>query len=228
MRIPGLCAVCRQWGLARVCQICVARFAPAATRCRRCAIRVVFDEHPCGACLRQPPPFDSALTAVDYLFPWAGLIAQLKFNEALDLCSVLTDLLSRAQRRRGLRLPDLLLPVPLGEERLRIRGFNQSWELARRLGKSLGCATDPRLLLRTRDTPHQLAVPPGQRHQNVQGAFAVEPLRRNALQGKSVALIDDVMTTGATVQELARVVRQSGASEVQVWVLARTPLPGSV
>jgi ComF family protein len=117
----------------------------------------------------------------------------------------------------------LLLPVPLSTQRLRERGYNQAWELARRLGHALRCPADSRLLLRVKDTPHQLAFPRAKRAENVRAAFAVEPRRLGELRGRSVTLVDDVMTTGATVAEASRALLQAGASEVDVWVFARTP-----
>ena len=121
--------------------------------------------------------------------------------------------------------PTILLPVPLSAERLRERGYNQAWELARRLATSLRCEADARLLLRIKDTPHQLAFPPDRRAGNVRAAFAVEPRRLADIRGRHVTIVDDVMTTGATLGELARTVLQAGATEVDVWVIARTPRP---
>jgi ComF family protein len=122
--------------------------------------------------------------------------------------------------------PALLLPVPLSTQRLRERGYNQAWELARRLARACAGCADAGLLLRLKDTPHQLAFPPEQRAGNVRSAFAVEPRRLGELRGRSVTVVDDVMTSGATVAEIARVLLQAGASEVAVWVFARTPKPG--
>jgi ComF family protein len=119
----------------------------------------------------------------------------------------------------------LLVPTPSSAERLRERGYNQAWELARRLGPALGIATERDLLLRLRDTPHQLSLPAEQRSANVRGTFAVEPRRAAALQGRAVTIVDDVMTTGATAAEMARLLLAAGAVSVDVWVLARTPLP---
>ena len=117
------------------------------------------------------------------------------------------------------------MPVPLAPARLRARGYNQAWELARRVASALGIAADPSLLLRLRETVHQLALPPLARAGNVAGAFAVEPRRRGELAGRHVAIVDDVMTTGSTAAEIARVLRQAGASTIEIWVLARTPRP---
>lgn len=181
----------------------------------------------CGACLIDPPPFASTLAAVSYAHPWDGLITHFKFHAALDLAPALAQRLLAAFRRGGAPSPTWLLPVPLSAARLRERGYNQAWELARRLGRALDCPADARLLLRVKDTPHQLALPPSERAGNVRGAFAIEPRRLGELRGRSVTLVDDVMTSGATAAEATQVLRQGGASEVNIWVVARTPSPDS-
>lgn len=180
----------------------------------------------CGACLSHPPPFAATLAAVDYGYPWDALITHFKFHAALDLLPALTWQMLQALQCSDGAPPDLLLPVPLSDARLRERGYNQAWELARRLGRALRCPAQAQWLLRIRDTPHQIALPPGERAGNVRAAFAVEPRRLADLRGRRCTLVDDVMTTGATVAELASVLLQAGASEVSVWVIARTPRPG--
>ena len=224
-RLPSLCAVCHGWGTDRVCDDCVTRFAPPAHRCARCALALHGTAAVCGHCLRDPPPYSGAVAALDYGHPWDGLITRFKFHAALDLAPVLTAHLLQAVQRSSAPHPSLLLPMPLSTQRLGERGYNQAWELARRLGRALHCQADAGLLLRVKDGPHQLAFPRAQRAANVRGAFAVEPLRRSELRDRRVALIDDVMTTGATAAEAARVLLQAGAADVQVWVLARTPHP---
>ena len=151
------------------------------------------------------------------------MIGAFKFHGALDLTAALVELMVHAHTDGAATAPALLIPVPLSRQRLRERGYNQAWELARRLGRCFDCETDPDLLLRIKDTPHQLAAPPERRAANVRGAFAVEPRRRNELQGRSVTLVDDVMTSTATASEIARVLRSAGAVRVDVWVVARTP-----
>ncbi len=225
---PSQCAVCRGWGNRRVCAQCVARFAPALARCARCALEVPVGASLCGSCLADPPPFEHTLAAVAYAHPWDGLITQFKFHSALDLAPALTQQLLDAHRRSAQPAPALLLPVPLSTARLRERGYNQAWELARRLAGPLNCRADANLLLRVKDTPHQLALAPDKRAGNVHAAFAVEPRRRAELAGATVTLVDDVMTTGATVSEAARVLLQAGAAQVQVWVVARTPRSDAV
>jgi ComF family protein len=199
------------------------RFAVEVPRCTRCALQVPDGVTVCGACLTHPPPYARAVAAVDYGHPWDGLISHFKFHAALDLASALTQRIVETLHRHAGPAPTLLLPIPLSSERLRERGYNQAWELARRIGRALDCPADSRLLLRINDTPHQLAFPRDQRADNVRAAFAIEPRRLAQVRGLSVTLVDDVMTTGATVSEAARTLLKAGATSVDVLVLARTP-----
>lgn len=224
--LPTQCAICHGWGVRRVCAPCHGRFVAALPRCGRCALRVPAGTSACGSCLVEPPACDSVVAALDYAHPWDRLIGRFKFDAALDLAGVFAGLLEDAWRDSRQPRPALLLPVPLSGPRLRERGYNQSWELARRIARRLDVRADPRLLLRLRDTAHQLAFPVEQRAANVRSAFAVEPRRLAQLRGRSVTVVDDVMTTGATLAEIARTLRAAGAAEVHALVLARTPAPG--
>jgi ComF family protein len=216
---PSLCAVCRGWGRQRVCADCIARFAPAVPRCRRCALRTPEGVEVCGACTLAPPPQASAATAFDYAAPWDRLITAFKFHQALDLAPFFVARLGA--------VPPVghVLPVPLSRQRLRERGYNQAWELARRLAATHGTVADAALLLRVRDTPHQVDLPLPARASNVRDAFAIEPARRAEVRGAVFTLVDDVMTTGATLATAARVLLEAGAAEVHLRVLARTPRP---
>ena len=230
-RWPGLCAVCRAWGAGRVCAECLTRFAPPVPRCGRCALPVAAGVLVCGACLAAPPPFDAAFARVDYAYPWDSLIPAFKFHAALDLAPVFAEAIVEAiveacAGRDAGEAPAVVVPVPLSAARLRERGYNQAWELARRIARRLRCAADAHLLLRIRDTPHQLALPPEERAGNVRGAFAVEPRRLGEVRGRTIAVVDDVMTTGSTLAEIARVLKGAGAERVEAWVFARTPRPG--
>lgn len=186
----------------------------------------VGDSRLCGSCVTDPPPFVRTVAAVDYGHPWDDLIGRFKFHDALDLAPALADRMLAAWAQSGAASPGLLLPVPLSDARLRERGYNQAWVLARILARTMRCERDSGLLLRVNDTPHQLAFPPAQRAGNVRHAFAVEPRLRHRLRGRSVTLVDDVMTTAATAAEIARTLLQAGVSEVAIWVVARTPRPG--
>ena len=224
-RWPSLCAVCHGWGRGRICRRCTSQFAAPARRCQRCAVRLVADVALCGGCVRTPPHFERAIAAVDYTHPWDRLISDFKYHGGLDLSGALCDLLLAEHQRHTLEVPDCVMPVPLAAQRWRERGYNQSWELARRCAQRLGVRADPQGLLRIRETPFQLSLPRDRRLANVRGAFAVEPTRRADIAGCGIALVDDVMTTQATADELSRVLLDAGARSVQVWVVARTPPP---
>jgi len=223
--LPTQCAVCRSWGRSRLCGDCVGRFAAARARCRVCAIAVPNGIAVCGACLQLPPPFTRSVAAVDYAFPWSGLVVAFKFRAALDLAPALAALLADAVRAANEPRPTLLLPVPLSAERLAERGMNQAWELTRRVGAQLNIQARANVLGRLIDTPHLADLPREQRAARIRGAFGVAPGQAQRLRGQCVVLVDDVMTSGATAAEAARVLRAGGASEVQVWVVARTPAP---
>jgi len=226
--LPTQCAVCRGWSAARICADCLRRHAAPRQRCSVCAIAVPNAVLICGACLRHPPPYAHSIAAVDYAFPWSSLVAAFKFRAALDLAPALAAVLADAVRACDLQRPTLLLPVPLSAERLAERGMNQAWELARRIAGPLGLEARADLLCRLIDTAHLADLPREQRAARIRGAFGVAPGRSQPLRGRSVALVDDVMTSGATAAEAARVLLAGGAREVQVWVVARTPPPGDV
>jgi len=223
LRWPNRCAVCQcatSGRLGRVCADCEARHGTWRARCDGCAqpLPAARSDARCGSCLREPPSWSRAVTALDYDHPWDRLLAALKFRDGLDLLPWFVQRLREAVAHRGASRVDLLLPVPLASQRLAERGYNQAWEIARRLG----IAARAQVLERVIDTPHQLSLPRERRAANVRGAFLVPPAAREALQGRRIALIDDVMTTGATLGEAARSLRAAGAADVEVWVLART------
>jgi len=191
----------------------------------RCAIAVPPQAPICGACLIEPPPFALARAVVDFAYPWDVLIQDFKFRDALELAPALSRMLVQTHVGQGQPAPELLIPVPLSAARLSERGYNQSWELARRCAQLLDCEAESTLLLRIRDTAQQLNLPRQQRATNVRGAFAVEPSRRSEVRGRTVTLLDDVITTTATVSEAARTLLAAGASAVHVWAVARTPTP---
>ena len=225
LALPSLCAVCNGWGSQRVCDPCRHRYTPPALRCATCALRVEPGVLRCGACTLEPPPFSAAVAAVDYAFPWNSFVTRLKFHAALDLAPTMAGLLADAARRSGRPLPDGLLPVPLGRDRLAQRGLNQAWELARRVSRHLGVAAHADLLHRLVDTPRLADLPREGRAQAIRGAFGLAPGASRHVQGRSFALVDDVMTTGATAAEAARTLRATGAASVELWVFARTPAP---
>ncbi len=225
LRPAGQCAVCRSWDAQPLCADCVARFAPAVPRCQRCGLRLAAASPMCGACLADPPPFDACVVGCDYAFPWDRLIADFKFNARVELAAPLAQRLRTAIERSAHPLPQWVLPVPLAPQRLAERGYNQAWELARRLAQSLGCRADAQLLERPLAGAHQAELGLAQRRQNLKGAFVPKAHRHASLHGRHVAVVDDVMTSGATLREAAAALRRGGAVRVDAWVLARTPAP---
>lgn len=225
--LPNRCAVCHAGGSgpeARLCDDCLARFAPPLPRCERCALQLpATTATVCGRCLREPPRWSHAVAACDYGYPWDGLLGALKFEAAIDLAPMLARQLARAVQAQAPPVVDVLLPVPLAPRRLRERGYNQALLLARPLARRFGLRIAADALQRPVETPHQSALPREQRAANVRGAFLVDHAAAVALRGRHVAVVDDVMTTGATVGEVTRVLRDVGVASVQAWVFARTP-----
>jgi ComF family protein len=227
LRPAGECAVCRAWAAQPLCTACVERFAMPAARCEGCGLRLAAVEIRCGACLRDPPPFARCVCAFDYAFPWDRLIADFKFNQQVELARPLADRLLHALKAAddvALR-PTLLVAVPLAPKRLAERGYNQAWEIARRMGRALHVSDSADLLTRPIDGAHQADLPLAARQRNVRGAFVVNPARRTLLRDRHVALVDDVMTSGTTLREATAALHRAGAARVDVWVLARTPAP---
>lgn len=160
---------------------------------------------------------------MDYEFPWPALIAALKFRDGLDLAPALATRLAQAVREATLPPVQLVVPVPLGPARLAVRGYNQSWELARRVAADLRLPASPSMLQRWLDTPDQRALGLRARRRNVRGAFGVSD--NGAVVGRDIALVDDVTTSGATAAEATLALLRAGAHSVQLWTLARTAPP---
>lgn len=179
--------------------------------------------------MHQPLRFERALAAFDYAFPWDRVIAQFKFREGLGWAAPLARCLAdRLQEDTALPIADLITAVPLSPQRLQRRGYNQSWEIARRTAALLRTPCDQGLLLRLRDTPQQAQLDHSQRSANLRGAFMPGGASaREAVKGRCVALVDDVLTTGATADEAAGALLEAGARAVHVWVLARTERDGA-
>jgi predicted amidophosphoribosyltransferase len=206
--LPNACALCGEGARAAVCVPCTLRYAaPGGARCPCCANPLGPGELPgqaCGACLADEPAYDATVVAVDYAAPLDGLVLGLKFGARLPLAPWCANLLVEAALARpGWPLPDLLCPVPLGPRRLRERGFNQALEIARPLAAALGVILLPRLATRAVETAAQSGVAPRVRARNIRGAFEFAPEMADKIQGRHVGVVDDVMTSGNTLNELA-------------------------
>lgn len=215
----GSCYLCRGAAAGVLCAECDADLPRLAAPACPCCALATRDGALCGRCLAQSPAYDGTVAALAYAFPADVLVQALKFRSELALAPFLGGLLA-ARLPRGTRV-DFILPVPLSAARLRERGFNQALEIARPVAAATGCALAPQLAERSRDTLPQLDLPLVERARNVRGAFRCT----RALPGAEVALLDDVMTTGATLDELAATLKRAGATRVVNWVVARTPPP---
>lgn len=218
--LPSQCAVCHCWPAKALCEPCIELFAQPFARCNTCALPVLPGMERCAECLRQPPVLDAALAAVSYSYPWSALVVAFKFHENTAWAKTFATLMRSAPWvEPALERADLVIPMPLSTQRLSQRGFNQTLLLADAL-----CSAKVRagLLLRIQDTPPQSSLPRRERLRSVQSAFAVEPRSASVLTNKRVVLVDDVMTSGASLSAAATALRQAGASHITGLVFART------
>ncbi len=217
---PGHCLLCRARARAgeSLCSGCRAHLPWIDAACPRCAIALTTESAviACGACQQKAPAFDYACAALRYAAPIDRLIVDLKYHQRLDLARTLGQLLVERLRTATNR-PDVIVPVPLHASRLRERGYNQSLELARVLGRRLKLPVKPFIATRVRATPAQTSLPLEKRARNVRNAFTAD----GNVAGLHVAIVDDVMTSGHTAGALAKSLRQAGAKTISVWVVAR-------
>ncbi|MDD5029240.1 MAG: ComF family protein [Rhodoferax sp.] len=219
-RLASQCRVCHAWPADTVCEACVRQFAQPVPRCRTCARPLPAANPVCGACLKHPSALDRCLCAVDYSYPWDNQVQHFKFHAEPSLVHSLAALMRAAPWvEDAIEAADLLLPMPLSSQRLKERGYNQALLLARQLAPR---KTRHDLLLKVHDTPPQHSLKRAARLVALDHAFAVEPLRAHLLCGKRVLLVDDVMTTGASLFTAARVLKAAGAGQVTGLVFART------
>lgn len=220
--LPWRCLLCEGAGMDGVdlCADCAAEWPRNRTCCARCALPLPAPAALCGECLRRAPPWDAAWAPFRYGWPLDRLEARFKFGRDLAAGRALATLWQREPM--PLAKPGLLLAVPLHRARLRQRGYNQALELARPLARHLAVPLRHDVLLRRRGTVAQTELDAAARRRNVRGAFALRP--GMALPGH-VAILDDVMTTGATLAECTRVLKRAGVQRVDVWALARGPSP---
>lgn len=213
-----LCGASSHDGLC--CAACAADLPRlSAEHCPVCALPTLAGSI-CGHCLKQPPPFDHTVAAFGYKFPLDKLIQALKYRDRL----ILVNFLAEALVQRITTQPDCIVALPLHAIRLRERGFNQSLLLAHQISRRVGIPLLADACNRVRNTPPQSSLPWKERDKNMRQAFACKP--GADVRGKHVAVVDDVMTSGASIGELARALKKAGAKEVSAWVAART-LPHS-
>jgi ComF family protein len=221
--LPLRCLLCGGMGAdgRDLCDGCAQDCAINRVCCPRCALPLETPAPLCGDCLQHEPPFAAAWAPFRYGHPLDLLETRFKFGGDLAAGRVLADLLvERAGIDVPPALPALMIPIPLHVSRLRERGYNQALELARPLAQALGIPLRHDLLARSRATPPQTGLDAKARRRNLRGAFT---LLAPAPLPDHVVLFDDVMTTGTTLREVARVLVQAGVARVDVWALARAP-----
>ncbi|HUO44795.1 MAG TPA: ComF family protein [Burkholderiales bacterium] len=215
--LPQQCLLCASDSRRALCDACYARLPwLGAACCPQCALPTTDGER-CGGCLQRPPHFDRVVAACAYVHPLAELIRSYKYHGTLALA----PLLARTLQTTAGGTADLLVPLPLSRQRLHERGFNQALEIARAVSGATGIPLSANSCRRIRDSAPQAALPWSERRKNIRGAFACGA----DLTGKRIAVIDDVLTTGATLDEIAKTLKRAGAAEVHGWVIARTLPP---
>jgi ComF family protein len=226
--LPSSCALCGFSSHQALCDDCEQRFFhQVPLRCHQCASplsRAGAPAQRCGACLGDPPAFDATIVAVDYAAPVDHLVLALKFGNRLALAPLFARMLRDAiLREPAFPIPTLLTAVPLGGKRLTERGFNQALEIAKPLARAIAIPLVPQLLERTRDTLMQSMLHPAERHRNMRHAFALPANAGALVRGQHIGVVDDVMTTGVTLNEIAATLKRHGAVRVTNLVFARTP-----
>lgn len=216
--VGARCMLCRATCKEALCPGCESALPWIAKPCRGCALPLPDDGADlCGHCLVTAPVFAWAWAAFRLAPPVQSLIHDLKYTADLGVASMLGKLAADRLSKRSRPMPNALVPVPLHTARLRIRGYNQALELARAFASIFALPVIHDAVERVRATPDQIGQSAAQRRQNLRGAFRA----RRSLAGMRVALLDDVMTTGATLSELARACHDAGAKSVEAWAIAR-------
>lgn len=226
--LPSSCALCGVSGADSLCHDCNTQFfSQHPHRCTQCASPLAFASDKgerCGNCLSNPPAFDATIVGSDYIAPIDQLVLALKFGNRLALAPLFAHMLRDAiLREPTFTMPTLLAAVPLGEKRLAERGFNQALEIAKPLARAIAIPLATQLIERTRDTLMQAMLPTAERHRNIRHAFALPANAVKFVRGQHIGLVDDVMTTGETLNEIASTLKRHGAVRVTNLVFARTP-----
>ena len=220
---PKVCLHCNNAGHngMDLCQRCFQRLPWVEYACSCCALPLSNENaNTCGACTNRDLYFDHALSPFQFDGFIRDAIYQFKFNQKLNQGKLLADLLLRHVEEKQLAMPELIIPVPLHKKRMRQRGYNQALEIARIVSKHLNSELEYNSVYRNRDTSVQMDLPAKQRHKNVKDAFSVRE-NSTTLKNKQVCIIDDVMTTGNTVNEVAKCLKKAGADKISVWCIAR-------
>ena len=219
---PPHCMLCGESGRAEMdlCQPCLDELPANRHRCSRCALPLSIEhkEILCGECQKSPPLFEHCLAPYRFEGAISELINGFKFHAKLANGRLLSTLLADAIESHSMDLPELIIPVPLPSRRLKERGYNQALELARPIAKQFQIPINYKLIRRVRNTPAQSGLNRKKRQTNTRGAFELT----QEIKQRHVVLIDDVVTTGSTVEELTKLLKKAGVQRVDIWAVART------
>lgn len=228
--IPSPCALCHSNSSDGICDDCYSRyFASYIPRCTICGNALPFHDPDirdlcCGDCLRKLPSFDETIVATDYEPPLDQLVHLLKFQFNLAMAPIMGKLIAGAMHEKPLEsLPDYLIAVPLGKQRLIERGFNQSLEIAKTFSRLIKVDLVFDMVERNRETEKQSTVSLKERKKNVHKAFRIVDTKRHLIENRHIGIVDDVMTTGDTLEEIAIILKKAGARRITNFVFARTP-----
>jgi len=221
--IKHTCPLCAEASKSLICSSCKTMLPNIETQCIQCGlpldkIDTLNNTLRCGQCLQTPPAFDACISPYHYALPINQFVTQLKFHQKLHYAKILADLLIDRIDSATEKLPECIIPVPLHPARLRQRGFNQALEIARPIAKKYSLKLDSQCCKRIVSTPPQMQQNKQARQKNIRNAFRV----LDNFNYQDIAIVDDVMTTGQTLNELARVLRMHGAKHIQVWAVARS------
>ncbi len=213
----GDCFFCKSPTADYFCEVCETDFFKHKPRCPVCA-SINQSGLICGDCLQKPPAFDNTFVITDYAYPVDRYIQSLKYHDRPEFILHCAQLLANRLKQQVFHLPDTLVPVPLHRSRQRQRGYNQSQILAKQLSRLLGVTMHDKDIVRTRKTVPQTDLALERRKKNVKNAFQMIG-KPNV---EHIAIIDDVITSGSTVDEIARLYKRSGCKEIEVWAIAKT------
>ncbi len=217
--LPQACGLCGQNSHPHaLCPACLADLPRLLHTCDRCGLplEIALEPAQCGHCLQQQPAYDRVISAFAYAPPLSQLVTKLKFRRQIQLARLFGDLLVNPVLARQSQA-QALLPVPLHPVRVRRRGYNQALEIARPLSQAMHLPLLTDCVYRNRDTQPQSAQTSAQRERNIRGAFSL----KYPPGYQQIAIVDDVMTSGHTVNEIAKLLRAAGVNQIEVWCVAR-------
>ncbi len=220
------CLLCKSahGGNVGLCKACEKDLPwHTSAHCPQCGL-LSLNKLTCGHCLTSAPDFDATKALFTYDFPLAALLQRYKYGSMLSLSHSFADLMTAHLMQNDVNSKgiDLIIAMPMHPQRLQERGFNQALEIAKLISKNLDIPLDYKACIREKLTPPQASLPLKERVKNIRGVFSIKKAHQPNLKDLKIALIDDVMTTGASLNELAKTFKKAGASHVECWVIART------